>query len=117
MIVFFIIVGVIIILLFGVVNLWSNFVNIGEYSFSRLKSNTFECGFDTKDTSRQPFSLRFFLIIIIFLVFDIELCMLLNFPIIFSWNYINSRLFFLLILGVLFFGVVEEWRRGFLYWK
>nr|ADW83167.1 NADH dehydrogenase subunit 3 [Nannochorista philpotti] len=83
----------------------------------REKSSPFECGFDPKSSSRIPFSLRFFLIAIIFLIFDVEIALLL--PLItiltqsnlMTWTFVS--MFFLLILLI---GLYHEWNQGALEW-
>nr|AZH80857.1 NADH dehydrogenase subunit 3 [Caridina gracilirostris] len=83
----------------------------------REKSSPFECGFDPKSSARLPFSLRFFLIALIFLIFDVEITLIL--PLASIMNYTNTKswiftgLFFLVILLV---GLYHEWNQGALEW-
>lgn len=77
----------------------------------------FECGFDPKDKSRLPFSLQFFLLIILFLIFDVELVLLLQFPFQIVLGLFKNRLDFFFFVIILLLGVFEEWRRGILNWK
>nr|YP_009250525.1 NADH dehydrogenase subunit 3 [Coptotermes sepangensis]AMX22776.1 NADH dehydrogenase subunit 3 [Coptotermes sepangensis] len=84
----------------------------------REKSSPFECGFDPKNSARLPFSSRFFLIAVIFMIFDVEIALLLPMPITMttssmkSWTLISST--FLLILII---GLYHEWNQGSLEWS
>nr|YP_009350552.1 NADH dehydrogenase subunit 3 [Neocapritermes angusticeps]AQP27328.1 NADH dehydrogenase subunit 3 [Neocapritermes angusticeps] len=84
----------------------------------REKSSPFECGFDPKNSARLPFSSRFFLIAVIFMIFDVEIALLLPMPItiltsnIKSWLIISTA--FLLILII---GLYHEWNQGSLEWS
>nr|YP_010598401.1 NADH dehydrogenase subunit 3 [Citharomantis falcata]UIX55345.1 NADH dehydrogenase subunit 3 [Citharomantis falcata] len=83
----------------------------------REKVSPFECGFDPISSSRLPFSSRFFLIAIIFLIFDVEIAFILPMTIIlpnsnmFIWMY--TSMMFLLILTI---GLYHEWNQGSLEW-
>nr|YP_009057634.1 NADH dehydrogenase subunit 3 [Nymphes myrmeleonoides]AHY39217.1 NADH dehydrogenase subunit 3 [Nymphes myrmeleonoides] len=85
--------------------------------FDREKNSPFECGFDPKCSARLPFSLHFFLIAIIFLIFDVEIALLL--PIIIIMNYSNLFIWFnvtFYFILILLIGLYHEWNQGALEW-
>nr|QNE85654.1 NADH dehydrogenase subunit 3 [Poecilobothrus nobilitatus] len=84
----------------------------------REKSSPFECGFDPKSSSRLPFSLQFFLIAIIFLIFDVEIALIL--PIIVIMNFSNMMVWMLtsmIFIIILLVGLYHEWNQGALNWS
>nr|UFQ24236.1 NADH dehydrogenase subunit 3 [Anopheles albitarsis] len=84
----------------------------------REKCSPFECGFDPMNSSRLPFSLRFFLIAIIFLIFDVEIALLLPMiMIIKSSNMINWTITSLFFIFILIVGLYHEWNQGALEWN
>nr|QCT81418.1 NADH dehydrogenase subunit 3 [Urosaurus nigricaudus]QCT81483.1 NADH dehydrogenase subunit 3 [Urosaurus nigricaudus]QCT81496.1 NADH dehydrogenase subunit 3 [Urosaurus nigricaudus]QCT81509.1 NADH dehydrogenase subunit 3 [Urosaurus nigricaudus]QCT81522.1 NADH dehydrogenase subunit 3 [Urosaurus nigricaudus] len=81
------------------------------------KLSPYECGFDPLGTARLPFSLRFFLVAILFLLFDLEIALLLPLP--WATNLTNSTETMLLttmILLLLTLGLAYEWSQGGLEW-
>lgn len=75
----------------------------------KAKNSPFECGFDIRDTRRQPFSVHFFFICVVFLIFDVELLILL--PLI---RKITTTLTTALLVPVITF-VLVLFRGGLLY--
>nr|AYW52381.1 NADH dehydrogenase subunit 3 [Staphylininae sp. 1 ACP-2013] len=91
---------------------------ISKKSFmDREKSSPFECGFDPKSSSRLPFSIQFFLIAIIFLIFDVEITLLI--PLILTLKISNIFNYFLIssfFIFILLLGLYHEWNQGALNW-
>lgn len=81
------------------------------------KSSGYECGFDPFSDAREPFYVKFYLIAILFIIFDVEVIFF--FPWIFSLIEISyygllMMYIFLIILGI---GFVYEWKKGSLDWE
>nr|WBR65541.1 NADH dehydrogenase subunit 3 [Layahima elegans]WBR65606.1 NADH dehydrogenase subunit 3 [Layahima elegans]WBR65619.1 NADH dehydrogenase subunit 3 [Layahima elegans] len=91
---------------------------LSKKSFNdREKNSPFECGFDPKCSARMPFSLHFFLIAIIFLIFDVEIALLL--PVIIIMKYSNMLIWLstsMYFLWILLIGLYHEWNQGALEW-
>nr|YP_004733140.1 NADH dehydrogenase subunit 3 [Triturus pygmaeus]ADV35545.1 NADH dehydrogenase subunit 3 [Triturus pygmaeus] len=80
------------------------------------KLSPYECGFDPLGTARLPFSIRFFLIAILFLLFDLEIALLLPTPWASQMSTTNTLLWSTIILLLLTLGLVYEWLQGGLEW-
>ena len=87
-------------------------------NLDREKSSPFECGFDPKSSARISFSLRFFLLAVIFLIFDIEIIFFFPVPfIVVSGSRVSIIIIIILALLVLILGLLHEWREGSLDWS
>nr|BAC23263.1 NADH dehydrogenase subunit 3 [Bregmaceros nectabanus] len=81
------------------------------------KLSPYECGFNPLGSARLPFSLRFFLIAILFLLFDLEIALLLPLP----WgnqllNPLSSFFWATTVLILLTLGLIYEWIQGGMEW-
>tara|TARA_Y100000590_G_scaffold173644_1_gene198591 strand:+ start:783 stop:1142 length:360 start_codon:yes stop_codon:yes gene_type:complete len=81
------------------------------------KLSPYECGFEPFDDARTKFDIRFYLVALLFIIFDLEVAFL--FPWAITLNVIGffgyaSMMFFLLILTI---GFIYEWKKGALEWE
>nr|YP_009515523.1 NADH dehydrogenase subunit 3 [Montagnia macrospora]AVK39486.1 NADH dehydrogenase subunit 3 [Montagnia macrospora] len=85
--------------------------------FDQEKVSAYECGFNPFEDARSTFDIRFYLVAILFLIFDLEISFL------FPWTLIltslsvfsfSSMIFFLIILTI---GFIYEWYKGALEWE
>nr|YP_009040590.1 NADH dehydrogenase subunit 3 [Dastarcus helophoroides]AHG24984.1 NADH dehydrogenase subunit 3 [Dastarcus helophoroides] len=109
-------ISIILLMISNIVMMAANLLSKKTF-MDREKNSPFECGFDPKNSARLPFSLQFFLIAVIFLIFDVEITLLM--PLIMTMktssllNYSLITIFFLLILLL---GLYHEWNQGALNW-
>nr|ACF25859.1 NADH dehydrogenase subunit 3 [Illadopsis puveli] len=81
------------------------------------KLSPYECGFDPLGSARLPFSIRFFLVAILFLLFDLEIALLLPLP----WaiqlqNPTLTLMWASILISLLTLGLIYEWLQGGLEW-
>ena len=80
------------------------------------KLSTYECGFNAFDDARMKFDVRFYLVAILFIIFDLEVAFLFPWAVSFGglgWFGFWSMMIF---LGVLTIGFIYEWKKGALEW-
>lgn len=81
------------------------------------KNSAYECGFEPFDDARSKFDVRFYLVSILFIIFDLEVAFL------FPWSITLGKLgafgfwSMMVFLGVLTVGFIYEWRKGALDWE
>ena len=82
----------------------------------KKKKSPYECGFDPIKSARLPFSFRFFLIAILFLIFDLEIALL--FPLVPATRkkIRNLNIFSNIFIIILTVGLAYEWKQGGLEW-
>jgi NADH-quinone oxidoreductase subunit A len=81
------------------------------------KVSAYECGFDAFDDARRQFDVRFYLVAILFIIFDLEIAFL--FPWAISLGSIGMFGFWsmMVFLGILTVGFIYEWKKGALEWE
>jgi len=80
------------------------------------KNSAYECGFDAFTDARMPFDVRFYLVAILFIIFDLETAFLVPWAVVFrqlGWFGLSTMGVF---LGILLVGFIYEWKKGGLEW-
>lgn len=114
---------IIILLLFIVLSLGLSLViAVASYLLTdkipdKEKVSVYECGFDPFHSPGKPFSIKFFLVAILFLVFDLEILYLFPWSLNSSSITIQGQILVLMFLIILTIGLVYEWIKGGLEWE
>ena len=111
-----VLVFIVIALVFGAVALTVGFVLGPRHAYAE-KDSPYECGFEAFEDARMKFDVRYYLVAILFILFDLEIAFL------FPWAVVlqdiglfgfSAMMLFLLILVV---GFIYEWKKGALEWE
>lgn len=80
------------------------------------KLSAYECGFNAFDDARMKFDVRFYLVALLFIVFDLEVAFLFPWAIAFKDAGLFGFWSMMIFLGVLTIGFIYEWNKGALEW-
>ena len=80
------------------------------------KVSAYECGFNAFDDARMKFDVRFYLVAILFIIFDLEIAFLFPWAVAFKEIGLFGFWSMMIFLGVLTIGFIYEWRTGALEW-
>ncbi len=81
------------------------------------KLSPYECGFEAFEDARKTFNVRYYLVAILFIIFDLEIAFL------FPWAVVMNKLGWfgftamMVFLGILVVGFIYEWKKGALEWE
>jgi NADH-quinone oxidoreductase subunit A len=90
---------------------------LGPKRKSAVKMETFECGIEPQGNSRQPFSVKYFLIAILFVLFDVEVIFLYPWAVNFKEMGLQGFIEMIVFLGFLVMGFIYIIRKGALKWE
>ena len=82
----------------------------------RDKLSAYECGFEAFEDSRMKFDVRYYLVAILFIVFDLEVVFLFPWAVALGKIGIAGLLAMVIFLGILTVGFIYEWKKGALEW-
>lgn len=80
------------------------------------KDSPYECGFEAFEDSRVPFDIRYYLVAILFIIFDLEIAFLFPWAVVIDKIGLAGLLAMAIFLIILVVGFVYEWKRGALEW-
>lgn len=80
------------------------------------KNSPYECGFEAFEDSRMKFDVRYYLVAIMFIIFDLEIAFLFPWAVVLQDIGMVGFLAMMIFLGVLVVGFVYEWKKGALEW-
>jgi len=81
------------------------------------KLSPYECGFEAFEDSRMKFDVRFYLVAILFIIFDLEIAFLFPWAVVLDQIGMVGYIAMAVFLGILVVGFIYEWKKGALEWE
>jgi NADH-quinone oxidoreductase subunit A len=81
------------------------------------KDSPYECGFEAFESARMKFDVRYYLVAILFILFDLEIAFLFPWAVVLEQLGTPGLLAMFFFLGILVVGFIYEWRKGALEWE
>jgi NADH-quinone oxidoreductase subunit A len=90
---------------------------VGPHRPDKEKNSSYECGFEPFEDSRMKFDVRYYLVAILFIVFDLEIAFLFPWAVALQDIGMAGFVAMVVFLGVLVVGFIYEWKKGALEWE
>jgi len=100
----------------GIVLLLVGFI-LGPQNPDREKNSPYECGFEAFEDTRMKFDVRYYLVAILFIIFDLEIAFLFPWAVALTDIGIFGFWAMMVFLAVLVVGFIYEWKKGALEWE
>ncbi len=100
----------------GVVAIAMGFM-VGPHKPDPEKLSPYECGFEAFEDSRMRFDVRYYLVAILFIIFDLEIAFLFPWAVVLGQIGVFGYLAMVVFLGILVIGFIYEWKKGALEWE
>jgi NADH-quinone oxidoreductase subunit A len=90
---------------------------LGPHKPDAAKNSPYECGFEAFEDARMKFDVRYYLVAILFILFDLEIAFLFPWAVALREVGLTGFIAILIFLGILVIGFIYEWKRGALDWE
>lgn len=81
------------------------------------KNSPYECGFEAFEDARMKFDVRYYLVAILFILFDLEITFLFPWAVVLDTLGLQGFVVMMIFLGILVVGFIYEWKKGALDWE
>jgi NADH-quinone oxidoreductase subunit A len=90
---------------------------VGVHRPDSEKLSPYECGFEAFEDARMKFDVRYYLVAILFILFDLEIAFLFPWAVVLQEIGVFGFMAMVMFLGILVVGFIYEWKKGALEWE